>query len=50
LVCTETVGTEGTITAIGTATVDGDQVEIYRIGEVVYVFSTVDCALTETFE
>lgn len=50
LVCAETAINEGSITAVGRATVDGDAVEIYRIDDLVKVFSTTDCSLTNLFE
>jgi hypothetical protein len=50
LACAQTALAEGPITAIGRATVDGDQVEIYRIDHLVNVYSAVDCSLTASFE
>jgi hypothetical protein len=50
LACAYTALAEGPITAIGRATVDGDQVEIYRIDQMVNVYSAVDCILTASFE
>jgi hypothetical protein len=50
LLCAEIALAEGTITAIGRATVDGDEVEIYRIDDVVNVYATVDCSLTVSIE
>ncbi len=50
LVCADVAITDGSVTAIGRATVDGDPVEIYRIGDLVVVYSTTDCSLTDQFE
>ena len=50
LVCEETASSEGRITAIGRATVDGEDVEIYGIDDLVKVYSTADCSLTSLFE
>ena len=50
LVCADTALEQGSITAIGRATVDGDDVEIYRIDEQVNVYSTLDCDLTASFK
>ena len=49
LVCADTANSAGRITAIGRATVDGDDVEIYRIDDLVKVYSTADCSLTNLF-
>jgi hypothetical protein len=45
LECAETALSEGTVTAVGRATLDGDDVEIYRIDDLVAVYSTADCSL-----
>ena len=50
LECATIALAEGAVTAIGRATVDGDRVEIYRIDDLVNVYSAVDCSLTATFE
>ena len=47
LVCAETALSEGTVTAVGRATLDGDDVEIYRIDDLVAVYSTADCSLID---
>ena len=45
LVCAETALGEGTITSVGRATLDGSEVEIYRIDDRVAVYFTADCSL-----
>jgi len=50
LVCTDAAFDEGSISAIGRATVDGDDVEIYRIDEKVNVYSSADCSLLHRFD
>lgn len=45
LVCADTALEVGNVTAVGRATVDGVDVEIYRIGELVTVYSTADCSV-----
>ena len=50
LVCFDVAIADGSVTAIGRATVDGDPVEIYRIAEFVAVYSTTDCTLIDQFE
>ena len=47
LVCAETALGEGTIISVGRATLDGDDVEIYRIDDRVAVYSTADCSLLD---
>lgn len=50
LVCAEIALDEGPIATIGRATVDGDDVEIYRINDLVNVYLAIDCSLTASFE
>jgi hypothetical protein len=50
LVCAEIALKEGMITAIGRAIVDGDDVEIYRIDDVVKVYFTADCSLMDPLD
>lgn len=50
LLCAEIALVEGTINAIGRATVDGIEVEIYRIDDVVNVYAKFDCSLTTSIE
>ena len=50
LICSDVALGEGTITAIGRATVDGDGVEIYQIDDLVKVYSIADCSLVASFE
>lgn len=47
LVCAEAALGEGTITSVGRATLDGNEVEIYRIDDRVAVYSTADCSLLD---
>ena len=41
---------EGTVTAAGRATLEGDAVEIYRIDGLVAVYSTADCSLIDEID
>ena len=50
LACGEVAAEEGTITAVGVASVDGEEVEIYRIEGLINVFSAADCTLIDPFE
>jgi hypothetical protein len=50
LVCAETALSEGTVTTAGRATLDGDAVEIYRIDDLVAVYSTADCSLIDEID
>jgi len=50
LVCEDIARGEGTVTAIGRATVDGDEVEIYLIDALVNVYSITDCSLIAMLE
>jgi hypothetical protein len=50
LVCADLAIADGNVTAIGRANVDGDPVEIYRIDDVIAVYSTADCSVTDLFE
>ena len=47
LVCAEAALGEGTVTSVGRATLDGNEVEIYRIDDRVVVYSTADCSLLD---
>lgn len=50
LICAEAAFDDGTIDAIGRASIDGSPVEIYRIGEVITVYTTPDCLVTAVFD
>jgi hypothetical protein len=50
LFCTDAALDEGSISAIGRATVDGEDAEIYRIDEKVNVYSIADCSLLHRFD
>ena len=50
LVCDDQALGEGSIIAIGRARVDGEDVEIYRIDELVDVYSAADCILLDRFD
>lgn len=50
LLCAEIALDEGLITTIARAVVDGDDVEIYLIDDIVQVYSTADCSLIDPFE
>ena len=47
LECADTALSEGTVTVVGRATLDGGDVEIYRIDDLVAVYSTADCSLID---
>jgi hypothetical protein len=50
LICAEAAVDDGAIDAIGRASIDGSPVEIYRIGDVVTVYTTPDCLVTAVFD
>jgi hypothetical protein len=50
LLCVETAAAEGDITAVRRATVEGVDIEIYRIADRVDVYSRPDCSLFDSFE
>lgn len=50
LACFDVAAEDGSITFAARATVDGEQVEVYRVDGLVYVYLAADCSLSETLE
>jgi anti-sigma factor RsiW len=50
LTCVDVAAADGPITFAARATVDGEQVEVYRVDGLVYVYLAADCSLSETLE
>ncbi len=50
LACVDVATADGPITFVARATVDGEEVEVYRINGLVHVYLAADCSLSETFE
>ena len=50
LACVDVAAADGPITFVARATVDGEEVEVYRVDGLVHVYSAADCSLFEKLE